>query len=884
MKNTLLKPLALAIACSVGSLCGQSVPNNFNEQTDLFIAQFDSLPDSGDIYAQAAVASLLAHPDFSDVNYFCVAGAYGAQTYNAGWQYIDSRSLFALGFGQEALPSDTPEERAQARWVDAHGAIISGHVDKVVQRSAERIANMDFASDVIVEKAKPILQAGGKVWVMEAGQSDLSADWIEKLIAEGVTNTATNVIIVQHSNWNQNQTAGKVYIYDDLKDDWAYVTSGANNTYYKIDDGNFDYVAGSNETPNYKDADTTFLDEATSNSNPNATSKDIWTLAEQIVLASSYGGINADGGVDFSDTVEVMWIFDLATDTAGLTTVRDFWDSYVVNTPPEASLSDVRDEVGGVVVIEAENTDADLGKWLSLTNPLNNEFTGEGYLDFNGNTPINGDPNSPLEYEFKINTPGLYLLEIRCARETLVLGGEERTDVANDCYVRVEGDYAAGTAAAHAPLEVLQHDTKFFGGNDHSFVWAPSSRLDTHDYGRKTAAYDFKAGETYKLVMSGRSRYYKVDRIIFRKSSVGTTIARDLSLTETFLAETNPPEEEGDLVAHWSMDEGANNVVSDSTGNGYDATLVGGTWNSLGASGSALTFESNSGGVQLPTSAFDSIDQEVTLSMWVNGASTQPIADAVVTASGADGRILNIHLPWSNSTVFWDAGNVDGTYDRMSKVADASLYRDGWNHWVFTKDAGTGVMNIYVNGALFHSVSGKTRAMTGITSASIGNGYSGSMDEFMLFNEALTAEEVAALYAAQPDPYAVWLSQHSNQMSETGFYSDLDGDGLENGLEFLLNSDPTTGTGHTMYTEASVDVNSVVFSFERAAGSTVNTTQIFEYSSDLSGWTQLQMTGDVDVQISTGPIVDGMEPITVTIPKTEVVGARLFGRIRVLQN
>ena len=80
------------------------------------------------------------------------------------------------------------------------------------------------------------------------------------------------------------------------------------------------------------------------------------------------------------------------------------------------------------------------------------------------------------------------------------------------------------------------------------------------------------------------------------------------------------------------------------------------------------------------------------------------------------------------------------------------------------------------------------------------------------------------------------------------------------------------------------DVNSVVFSFERAAGSTVNTTQIFEYSSDLSGWTQLQMTGDVDVQISTGPIVDGMEPITVTIPKTEVVGARLFGRIRVLQN
>ncbi|CAA6697451.1 MULTISPECIES: LamG domain-containing protein [unclassified Lentimonas] len=876
--------LTLSLACAPCLMNAQSVLNNFNDETDLFIAQFDSLPDSDDIYAQAAVASLLAHPDFIDVNYLCVAGAYGAQTYNANWQYIDSRSLFALGFGQEALPSDTAEERTQARWVDAHGAIVSGHVNNVVQRSAERIANMDFASDVIVEKAKPILQAGGKVWVMEAGQSDLSADWIEKLIADGVTNTDTNVIIVQHSSWNQNQTAGKVYIYNDLKDDWAYVTSGANNTYHKIDDGNFAYVAGWNETPNYKDADTAFMDEATSNANPNATSKGIWALAEQIVLSSSYGGTNADGGVDFSDTVEAMWIFDLATDTAGLTTVRDFWDAYVVNTPVEVSLSDVRDEVDGVVVIEAENTMSAFGNWISTDEALNNAYTGEGYLEFNGNGAITGPADSPLEYEFRINDPGLYLLDLRCARETLVIGGEERTDVANDCYVRVEGDYDAGTGASHAPLEVLQSDTKFFGGDDNSFIWISGGRLDSHDYGRKAAIYDFKAGETYTLVVSGRSKFYKLDRILFRKTSVESTTAQDLSLSETFLAATDPPADDGNLVAHWSMDEGAGDVVSDITGNGYDATLSGGTWNRIGANGSALAFESESGGVQLPASAFSSLDQEVTLSMWVNGVNSQPLQDSVFGAGGVDGRIFNIHLPWSNSAVIWDAGNLEGTYDRTSKVADASLYKDGWNHWVFTKNAGTGVMNIYVNGGLFHTVSGKSLSMTGITNATFGKGYTGSMDEVMLFNEELSADAVAALYAEQPDPYAVWLSHHSNQMSDTDFDSDLDGDGLENGLEFLLNTDPTKGTGGNMPTVAVVDEGSVVFSFERTVASTANTTQIFEYSPDLLKWSQLQMTGDVAVQISTGPVVDGMEPITVTIPESEAVDQRLFGRIRVLKN
>jgi hypothetical protein len=315
--------------------------NRFNKEKDLFIAQFDSLPDSDDIHAQAAVGCLLAHPDFEGVNYFAVAGAYGVQVKNSRFKYIDSRRLFNLAFGAEALPADTAKQRAQARWVNAHERIIYGvNSDGYVMRSPERIAQMDFASEVVKEKAKPILLAGGRVFVMDAGQSDLTADWVEKLIADGVTNTATNVILVQHSIWNERHTAGhpdRGAIFTDGKNDWDTINNPAIMTYVQLDDGNNDYGAKPSrgpKTPNYKNADTQYLPEAIDPKNPNAHARELWIVAKEIVDNSSYWGkVLNNGGVDFSDTVEAMWIFDLAHESAGLTTVRGFWDAYVVNTP-----------------------------------------------------------------------------------------------------------------------------------------------------------------------------------------------------------------------------------------------------------------------------------------------------------------------------------------------------------------------------------------------------------------------------------------------------------------------------------------------------------------------------------------------------------------------
>ncbi len=111
--------------------------------------------------------------------------------------------------------------------------------------------------------------------------------------------------------------------------------------------------------------------------------------------------------------------------------------------------------------------------------------------------------------------------------------------MANDCYVRVEGDYSAGPNAGNshgddATLSLLKSDTKFYGGNDNQFAWATGNRLDPGgDTNKRVAVYDFKAGQEYKLVVSGRSKLFKIDRLVFRHTSVTGGTAQNTTLPES---------------------------------------------------------------------------------------------------------------------------------------------------------------------------------------------------------------------------------------------------------------------------------------------------------------------------------------------------------------
>lgn len=187
-------------------------------------------------------------------------------------------------------------------------------------------------------------------------------------------------------------------------------------------------------------------------------------------------------------------------------------------------------EADGLVVIEAESSGSRPGKWTGKKDIEG--FTGKGHIEFTGNKPAGGPADSPMVYLFKISKAGTYSLHLRAHKR---LDGEAK-DRCNDAYVRVMGDYTATETAADknkadALLGVLREDTKCFGGSDSGWGWAETLDLGNHRF--RNPRYVFKAGETYALVVSGRSQRFNIDRIVFRHDSVDAKKAKDPERAES---------------------------------------------------------------------------------------------------------------------------------------------------------------------------------------------------------------------------------------------------------------------------------------------------------------------------------------------------------------
>ena len=124
-------------------------------------------------------------------------------------------------------------------------------------------------------------------------------------------NTKTRIHVVQHSQWNEDQTTAS---------DLSYVR--ANTDYRKIADGN----SSGNGTPGLNSKNGDQWNRATSDAQVGP----VWTEAR--AAASRWFGVNWDnenikaGGMDFSDTVEVMFIFGFAGNSGG---VKGFFDQFL---------------------------------------------------------------------------------------------------------------------------------------------------------------------------------------------------------------------------------------------------------------------------------------------------------------------------------------------------------------------------------------------------------------------------------------------------------------------------------------------------------------------------------------------------------------------------
>lgn len=240
----------------------ENVALRFNLENDLLLAHFDCKTDVDDIHTAAALATLMADPQYKNLKVHVVAGAYGVQE----GLYVPANDLFEMAFGSQ--------------WSDAH-------------------TDFDKAVSEVKAKVIPVLQNGGHIWIADGGQSDFSASLIKEVLSFlPEINAKEKIHVVQHSDWNEEVTT---------KEDLAYVTEAID--YHKIPDGN----AEGNGTPGFRSPDFNETLQYIKDDNLSQ----IWNLALEI--GTKYNGKDgrynneavANGGVDFSDLSETCYILNL---------------------------------------------------------------------------------------------------------------------------------------------------------------------------------------------------------------------------------------------------------------------------------------------------------------------------------------------------------------------------------------------------------------------------------------------------------------------------------------------------------------------------------------------------------------------------------------------
>jgi hypothetical protein len=162
-----------------------------------------------------------------------------------------------------------------------------------------------------------------------------------------------------------------------------------------------------------------------------------------------------------------------------------------------------------------------------------------------------------------------------------------------------------------------------------------------------------------------------------------------------------------------------------------------------------LSFDGTDDYFDLPTSAIPT-GYLITIEIVTKGINSYPNSSIIAGGTGGN-QDLNIHLPWGDGNLYWDVGRP---FNRIYKAVSPSELT-GLHHWVFTKNASTGIMNIYLDGNLWHTGGGQTSTIPamGVVNLgryNIGNGglyyYNASLSVLNIYNKDLSPSEILRNY------------------------------------------------------------------------------------------------------------------------------------------
>ncbi|MEL7226830.1 MAG: hypothetical protein AAGL17_18835, partial [Cyanobacteria bacterium J06576_12] len=179
----------------------------------------------------------------------------------------------------------------------------------------------------------------------------------------------------------------------------------------------------------------------------------------------------------------------------------------------------------GDIVLEAENTHLQ-GNWKTT------KLNGRNAIVYDGPNSFRKPQNAQtLKYTFATDQQGKYSIALHSARNKAVME-EFASDLGNDVFIGIE-EVATGKVVK-APTKLFT----YFGNANNKFRWG--TKFDINHKPAPTAV-SLKANTQYRLLVTGRSDGYVIDRITLSNSGFLTKTNAPVSKTKSAVSTPTPP-------------------------------------------------------------------------------------------------------------------------------------------------------------------------------------------------------------------------------------------------------------------------------------------------------------------------------------------------------
>ncbi|MFD1062155.1 LamG domain-containing protein [Winogradskyella litorisediminis] len=336
--------------------------------------------------------------------------------------------------------------------------------------------------------------------------------------------------------------------------------------------------------------------------------------------------------------------------------------------------------------------------------------------------------SNELNLEHSIALILIYALLIGCSNDDDTLIPIDPPIAENQMFTIVENPLPNQSIGSVLATDTQNLDLTFILNNQSNVNAIRISEASGELFVNNVSAFDYELNTTI------------TSDVTISNGSQSSTVQITVNLTDI-----RPSEQE--LVAHYRNDNTINDICSDSSINGIDATFQNGDLPNIitGVFGNAYDFENTISNINFPSNGIQN-NSAFSIGLWVN-----PKNDGFIIGKGT-AAAQNLFL----ETTSFDANNVElklfysSTTTTTLQVYDEILLpKNQWSHVTITKDPNL-KWTTYVNGVVVNETTMNEDNLWTNTILHIGgwgsaNYLDGAIDDIFIYNRTLSAQDVDLL-------------------------------------------------------------------------------------------------------------------------------------------